>query len=797
MLYQRVLRVEELNPMDEKEKDWPEEEKRVELVVRQVKKSIKKLSKYAKTLKNRVIDIRKDFWDDVTVNLSEMDDIIETQASLKQQAEFLSERERSHGQLSKQLDKLERMRDTPYFGRIDFVENDQNVYDSIYIGTTSLMDEQENEFLVYDWRAPIASLYYDYPPGPAKYQAIDEEIEGEITLKRQYVIRQGELKGMFDTGLTIGDHLLQSVLGKSADTQMKSIVATIQQEQNKIIRNERSKMLVVQGVAGSGKTSAALQRVAYLLYRYREQLTSDQIILFSPNPLFNSYVSTVLPELGEDNMKQTTFYHYIEQQLGNRFVIESPFDQIEYYLQKNGELKDPRIASMSFKASLAFKEQVDHLLEKLKRDGMTFRNVRFRGDLIVGKEKIRNYFYALPSSLSIPVRLEKVMQWLLKELKKLEKTEEMADWVLEETQLLDKDDYQEAFQSLEEEYAYQSDVFDDRNREEAILRKKVIKQKLHPLRKKIKRFHFFDVKNTYIQLFSNQTDQHDVFPNHWDLMCQDTKTNIRENFLTWEDATPFLYFERMCIGFHENRSIQHIFVDEAQDYSVFQLAYLQKVYPNSRMTLLGDINQAIYLHSLEDVNPLSPEEKGGQERITLLRSYRSTRPIVEFTKSWMPNGEKIESFHRSGRLPDVIEVDNRDIALDKVITAMENDQQNDYKTIAVITKTMKESRSLYQQLKSSFPEVTLIDFDTHTYQKGFNVIPAYLAKGIEFDSVIVWDASREQYQDELERNLLYTACTRAMHELTVISIGELSDYIRKAPRETFTSYKVHAIEKQK
>src|SRR5699024_6139217 len=186
----------------------------------------------------------------------------------------------------------------------------------IYIGTSSLLDEKEENFLVHDWRAPIASMYYDYAPGPASYQVIDETIEGEMSLKRQYVIEQGELTGMFDTGLTIGDHLLQNVLGQFASSSMKGIVATIQREQNKIIRNEKSKVLVVQGVAGSGKTSAALQRVAYLLYRYREQLTADQMILFSPNPLFNSYVSRVLPDLGEENIQQMTFYHYVEDQLG-------------------------------------------------------------------------------------------------------------------------------------------------------------------------------------------------------------------------------------------------------------------------------------------------------------------------------------------------------------------------------------------------------------------------------------------------------------------------------------------------
>lgn len=782
--------------MAQHEKDWPEEKRRVEFVIKQINQRIEKLSKYMNVLKDRVIDIRKDFWDDVTVNLEEMDDIIETQASLKQQAEFLSERERSHGQLSKQLKKLERLKNTPYFGRIDFIENGYDKAEPIYIGTSSLLDEHEDDFLVYDWRAPIASLYYDYPPGPAAYQAVEDEIKGEITLKRQYVIRQGELQGMFNTGLTIGDHLLQSVLGKTADNKMKSIVATIQKEQNKIIRNERSKMLIVQGVAGSGKTSAALQRVAYLLYRYRNQLTSDQIILFSPNALFNSYVSSVLPELGEDNMQQTTFYHYLEQQIGKHMEIESPFDQLEHYLSVNGDKTDLRVASMSYKSSLAFKARVDDFLQQLEKEGLQFRTIRFRGQIVVRKEKICNYFYALPSSLKITVRLEKVMQWLLSELKQLESKERMNDWVLEETELLDKDEYQEAHRYIEEETAYQPDTFNHHDREEAILRTKVVKKRLEPLRQKIVRFHFLDIKNTYIQLFDQEKEDRDQ-PPHWLDICRQTKANIKANYLTWEDATPYLYFEKMLVGFQENRVIQHIFIDEAQDYSVFQMAYLQKVYPNSRMTLLGDINQAIYLHALDHANPLADSNETEQEKITLMRSYRSTKPIIEFTKSWMPYGESIEPFNRSGHLPAVVEVDNQAIALDKMTTTIPDLKERECKTIAIITKTLEQTQTLYKALVKQLGEenIEMIDSETHTYKFGVVVIPAYLAKGIEFDAVIVYDASKGQYKDELERNLLYTACTRAMHELLVLSIGEISDYINQVPRERFNYYKIHEVVK--
>ncbi|WP_182200841.1 RNA polymerase recycling motor HelD [Paraliobacillus salinarum] len=778
--------------MDEQNKDWKIEKDRVNRVKALIGRKIEKLGEHIKILKDRVIDIRKNFWDDVTVNLDEMDDVIETQASLKQQAEFLSERERSHGQLSKEADTLERLYQSPYFGRIDFLEEGEATAEPIYVGMASLMDEQEEDFLIYDWRAPISSMYYDYPPGKAAYRAIDETVHGEITLKRQYLIRQGELKGMFDTGLTIGDRLLQSVLGGNASTQMKSIVATIQQEQNQIIRNEKSKVLVVQGVAGSGKTSAALQRVAYLLYRYREELSSKNMILFSPNPLFNSYVSTVLPELGEDNIKQTTFYQYIDAQLGYQFKVETPFEQMEYYLRANKEDPPVRIEAMRYKASTSFKKIIDRFLTDLLDDGLQFRNIRFRGKIVVSKKQMDKFFYSLSSSSSLPLRMEKLKDWLLDKIDTLESTEANKDWVLEETELLEKDDYLEVHQKLEEQSNDSEALFMDHASEEALLRKKVIKMKLRALREKIKKFHFIDMLQTYMQLFGEQeTLDTSTLPEQWEKICEDTQENLKKNVLTWEDATPYLYFKSCLIGFQTNQAIKHVIVDEAQDYTSFQFAYIRRIFPNSRMTLLGDMNQAIYVHALEE-NILEDRKRKGLERVELTRSYRSTKPIVEFTKAWMPEGDKIEAFNRDGALPEVMEVDDVRVLENKMLQMIEYYKEKGHQTIAIICKTLHESERVYAYLKDQV-DVNLLDPKAHTYQKGLLVIPAYLAKGIEFDAVIIYNASKNRFENDLERNLLYTACTRAMHDLSVISLGEVTTFIQQVPKQHFKHYKIHSV----
>ncbi|WP_163538562.1 RNA polymerase recycling motor HelD [Gracilibacillus sp. YIM 98692] len=779
---------------EKRDQEKQQEQERVNMVVNEILRKMKALRTRVDHLKEDVIDIRRDFWEDVTVNIEEMDDKIETEASIKQQAEFLSERERSHGQVSERLDILDRLKDTPYFGRIDFLEDGENEELPIYIGLASVMDEHDEEFLVYDWRAPIASMYYDFPPGPANYDTVQGNISGEITLKRQYIIRNGELKGMFDTGLTIGDHLLQSVLGDQANTKMKSIVSTIQREQNQIIRNEKSKVLVVQGVAGSGKTSAALQRVAYLLYRYRETLTSEQIVLFSPNPLFNSYVATVLPELGEDNMQQMTFYQYLHRQLDDSFQLESPFEQMEYYLQKKGKDYHARIEAMHYKASLSFKELIDSYLEKLEKSGLFFRNITFRGQTIIPKETIARYFYRTESTLSLPDRLEKVANWILYHLKRFEVAEREKDWVLEESELLERHDYVDVHQTLQEQNRFSEDTFDDYDREEALLRKRVVAYRLRPLKLKIKKLAFVDPLKTYQQLFQDASyvDEEMELPDYWEEICQLTKKALEQKELTWEDAPAYIYFEKSLLGFDAQRTIQHLFIDEAQDYTPFQFVLMKKMFPKSRMTLLGDINQAIYAHALREETLLSEKYNRDHERMVLTKSYRSTEPIVSFTKAFMINGDLIEPFERKGELPTLMEVETSEMLQEKLLEQIEHYEEIGHETIALIGKTMEECERVYQYLKNH-TEVKLMTQQAHTFSKGIVIIPAYLAKGIEFDAVIIINASYRNFQDELERNLFYTACTRAMHELSLLSIGKCSPFLNAVPKNLYKHYKVHEI----
>lgn len=767
------------------DQDWPEEAQRVEQVVEVIHKRIHDLTEQVSDVTTDIVSIRKHFWDDVTVNFEDAIEAVETYASIKQQAEVLSERERAHRHAVKQLKTLRRLEQNPYFGRIDFQEKGERQAEPVYLGIASLLDEQDEAFLIYDWRAPISSLYYDYTPGQASYDTPAGRVDGEITCKRQYKIRDGRLLHLFDTGVTIGDELLQEVLGKQADTQMKSIVATIQKDQNRIIRNEKSKLVVVSGAAGSGKTSAAMQRIAYLLYRYRKTLQAEQVVLFSPNALFNSYVSTVLPELGEENMQQTTFQEYAEHRLGSLFDLEHPLEQMEYVLRAMEEPGyETRLEAIRWKSSGAFMYVIDQYAERLKQSGLLFRDIAFQDRKLIDARQIHEFFYSLDTSLPIPNRMVLVARWLLAELKKRERSERRKSWVDDELELLDKEDFAKAYQQLRRKNQFHEESFDDFDRERDLLAAKLVKRAFKPLRLMIRELGFIDTPGIYRQLFSQSEQIESLLPDeeqsiNWPAICEQTLLRLEQNQLSYEDTPAFLYLQERLEGFQTNNLVRHVFIDEAQDYSPFQFALIQRLFPRAKMTVLGDWNQAIYAHAFDQDSfkaVASLYEPAETETFLLTKSYRSTRPIVEFTRQLIPGGERIEPFNRDGLKPSVTRVQDEAARKDWICSRVHTLQENGHQTIAIITKTAAEAKAAYEQLRDSLA-LRLIGSGTITFESGILVIPSYLAKGVEFDGVILYDASRESYGHERERKLFYTACTRAMHELHLLYSGEVSPFV--------------------
>ncbi|WP_078553666.1 RNA polymerase recycling motor HelD [Bacillus alkalicellulosilyticus] len=763
------------------------EQKRVDMVVAKINDRLADLLIQLGTVKGDVFDIRKKFWDDVTVNLDNAEEVSETFASIKQQAELLNERERSHHHANKQFKSLERLKHSPYFGRIDFQEDNEET-EPIYIGTASFVDKNGVDFYVYDWRAPISSMYYDFGPGPAHYETPYEQISGQVKLKKQYIIRQGQLLHMFDTGVTIGDELLQEVLGKQADSQMKSIVATIQQEQNVIIRNEKSRILLVQGVAGSGKTSAALQRVAYLLYRYRDTIEAENIVLFSPNSMFNSYVRSVLPELGEENMQQTTFQEYVHHRLASEFTIEDPFTQMEYILS---ETKNPayqtRIQSIQFKSSFTFMKMVDGYVEGLKKEGVFFHSLEHRGKEIISGKTIHSWFYETDQHLSLPNRLNFVIEQLLKAVREIELEERKKEWVDKEIELLDNEILLKAHQKVQNEKK-QHTVFMEFDREHEILAAYVVKRSLKSIRNQIKQMEFVDFQTIYSELFSPANAKTSTLDDEqWKQIGNYTKEQLHAGFLPYEDVTPYLYVKEQIGGFQVNTMIRHVFIDEAQDYSPFQFAFIVKLFPRAKMTILGDGNQSIFTHSTTDSfsSLLSLFSKEQVESYQLTKSYRSTKQIVEFTKQ-MINADIIP-FNRNGHKPMLIQArDCKDLNR-KVVHRIKELQKEGQETIAVICKTEVECEQAYEHLQEQI-DVTKVTKHSGGYESGTLIIPSYLAKGVEFDAVIIYNASAQAYHLESERKLFYTACTRAMHSLTLFYKNEVTPYLKEISEDTFDEY---------
>jgi DNA helicase II / ATP-dependent DNA helicase PcrA len=761
--------------------DLQREQKRLDSVMESIMDEIDRVEEETSKRKNEVIHIRKHFWDEVKVNTDTFDDFLETIIGLRQEAQALSVSQSTHRHSSKRLATLRRMKEIPYFGRIDFTEDGSTAPEQIYIGISSLTDAEGENFLIYDWRAPVSSVYYDYQPGPAKYQTPGGTIEGKLEKKWQYLIRGGVLQSMFDTSLTIGDEILQEVLGKGTDKHMHNIVATIQQEQNRIIRHDSGRLLIVHGAAGSGKTSAAMQRIAYLLYKYRDQLNADQIILFSPNTMFSSYVSNVLPELGEENMQQATFQEYLDHRLGKEFDVENPYEQLEFVLTaKSGESYRARVAGIQFKASIHFFEAIQSYRKSLEVSGLVFKNIRFRGEAIVTAQQIQDHFYSSDPSLSFHSRLEKLRDWLMKQIVEAEKVERDKAWVQEEIELLSDEEYHKAHAYLAKKSGYTGESIHDYEIEADALARLIVRRKFNPLRKMIKAYRFINIKSIYKQLFTESNLMERV-PEEWQEICLYTEKMLNEGKLYYEDATPFLLLKELILGFQINSSIKHIVVDEAQDYSPFQFEFLKRLFPAAKMTVLGDFNQAIFAHASEMVDFHTLTSLYGQDKtevINMSRSYRSTKPIIEFTRSLVPNGERIIPFERDGERPVLTQLANHQELHKSIDDKVEQLRSSGFHSIAIICKSEEESSTAYEAL-SSIDGIKLVKSSSLEYEQGVVVIPSYLSKGIEFDAVIIYDASENVYADESLRRVFYTACTRAMHYLQLYSVGEPSPFLRR------------------
>lgn len=743
---------------------YDSEQKRLDTVLEKIQDAKAKNKMQQASAVEKKADVESG-WKDVRFKSSTYSSLFETAMSVRQQQQMLQERELAMNSAEHQAVVLDRLTERPYFARIDVQEKGTEKVDQIYIGLASFSDGPDN-FLIYDWRAPISSIYYDGGLGKVTYETPDGKQDAEVSLKRQFQIEDGKIVTIFDTDEAVGDQMLLNAVSGESTTKMKSIVTTIQKEQNKIIRNTAADLLFVQGAAGSGKTSAVLQRVAYLLYRYRGHLTSGQVVLFSPNQLFNDYIDQVLPELGEQNMVQMTFYQYASRRLP-KLQLETLQERFES--QPTGAAKkviDLKGTSVYFKAMQKYAQSLNHANIKL-------RSVKFRGHEIISKDKIADIYYSFNDNYQLGNRLHATKEQLMKILQGKSGNEVHADWVENEVQNLSKEQYDTMLSDNPRE-------FDSDEAEYKFIAKQLVMRAFTPVIRGVNRNHFININEQFVHFLKtvpqliNLAD-YGISDAEWQAGVKHTIEQMRQGILPMSDMTPYMMLFDLIKGSRGERDIRFVFIDEIQDYTPFQLAFLKFSFPKARFTMLGDLNQAIFTKenavSLQDeLSQLFDPEKS--EYIELTQTYRSTQQITDFSKDILIQGAQIDAFERKGALPTISVVPTTEAMVTGIVQQLASNQAA-AETTAIITKTLAEAEVAYAALRDQ-ADVTIIRTENQRLVPGTIIVPAYLAKGLEFDAVIMWDAATKVYHGDGERQLVYTIASRAMHQLTIFAVQELT-----------------------
>lgn len=749
------------------------EQEHLDNIMKQIKEREKSLKKSIKSAEGEARNLNSHFFDDVKLDYDGYSTSMETALSIHQQQQLLSEREHAWQHSAKQLNTVERLEKRPYFARVDFKEQGEKKPETIYIGLGSFADKNDH-FLIYDWRAPISSIYYDGKLGEVSYNSPEGKITVDMTKKRQFMIEDGKIVNMFDTNESIGDQMLLEVLSEKSSTQMKSIVTTIQQEQNKIIRNTSADLLFVQGAAGSGKTSAILQRIAFLLYRYRGNLTSSDVIMFSPNQLFNDYIKNVLPEMGEQNMVQMTYWQFVARRLPG-MNVENLFKQFE------DQNADTNISK--FKDSVNFFNLVTRYAKHLNKRGVVFKNIYFRDKKkpYFDKEKIKEIYYSYNENYNLANRIDATREELIKMLNRKIAPEARKAWVARTIEGMSQSELNELYDRPDQE-------FESEAKEEAFLGRKIVLKALKGVHKRILHNHFINMRAQYLSFLRAVPKMVDlakwnIDEEDWMHHIDEVKENFKKHDIVITDVSAYLYLYDLITGRRTDYEMRYAFIDEIQDYTPFQLAYLKYNFPRAKFTMLGDLNQAIFTKDesrslLKQISGLFDPEKTNVVQLT--KSYRSTKQLTNFTKQILRQGEKIEAFNRQGPKPVIWGRDSDEQAIDVLVDVLLDNEKRKM-TTAIITKDLAGAKFVHEKLSEKGEKSTLIATANQRLVDGTLVIPSYLAKGLEFDAVVMWGANKKNYHQLDETQLVYTITSRAMYKLDVIYTGEKSPLLDVDP----------------
>ena len=710
------------------------EEKRLAQTISLAEEQLKQAKEAADKKKSEIIEAKKDVRENTEHGITSLytSDGFEALVELSQYINPVTDKIIDYEEEEHKILLLEKMIKSPYFARIDFKFDDEDEFEKIYIGRSSLRKNSYQEMYVYDWRSPIASVFYRFMTGEAFYDAPCGRVTGELNLKRQYEIKNGTLEYFFDSDVQIVDEFLRQLLSQNTTAKMKAIVETIQHEQDVVIRDMENDLLMVQGVAGSGKTSIALHRAAYLMYQgLQTKLSANNIMIISPNSIFEQYISNVLRELGEDNVISSVFEDILSELLNGR-KIQSRNDFLENLIV-NSKYKEISRNSIEFKTSSFFREILDQFLIDIPRQWIEFEDVYYEGKCVVSGQILKDKILGRPET---PLGI---------------KLEQLEDYILEQ-------------------------IFGTGKGRGHKEEKNLIKQE-------IQKFIKIDIVELYKILFSNEAYFYSLLQNsnpsqNIKNIWKYTKENLEADSLYYDDAIAIAYLYLKIYGTNKYKNIKQVVIDEAQDYYPLQYEIFNFLFSNAKFTILGDMKQTLAkkedISFYEQIQKILNKKKSSL--IMLDKSFRCTNEILNFSLKFIEQSSQIKSFNRNGDSPKVYIADNSEIFIDEIVKEIKLCQEKGFQSICLICKTEKNSTYLFNKIKHKL-DIQLIKNGSVSDLQGVFILPVYMSKGLEFDTVLICDADSQNYHDEDDKNLLYVACTRALHKLSLFCENEVSPLI--------------------
>lgn len=710
------------------------EEKRLAQTISLAEEQLKQAKEAADKKKSEIIEAKKDVRENTEHGITSLytSDGFEALVELSQYINPVTDKIIDYEEEEHKILLLEKMIKSPYFARIDFKFDDEDEFEKIYIGRSSLRKNSYQEMYVYDWRSPIASVFYRFMTGEAFYDAPCGRVTGELNLKRQYEIKNGILEYFFDSDVQIVDEFLRQLLSQNTTAKMKAIVETIQHEQDVVIRDMENDLLMVQGVAGSGKTSIALHRAAYLMYQgLQTKLSANNIMIISPNSIFEQYISNVLPELGEDNVISSVFEDILSALLIGR-KIQSRNDFLENLIV-NSKYKEISRNSIEFKTSSFFREILDQFLIDIPRQWIEFEDVYYEGKCVVSRQILKDKILGRTET---PLGI---------------KLEQLEDYILEQ-------------------------IFGTGKGRGHKEEKNLIKQE-------IQKFIKIDIVELYKILFSNEAYFYSLLQNsnpsqNIKNIWKYTKENLEADSLYYDDAIAIAYLYLKIYGTNKYKNIKQVVIDEAQDYYPLQYEIFNLLFSNAKFTILGDMKQTLAkkedISFYEQIQKILNKKKSSL--IMLDKSFRCTNEILNFSLKFIEKSSQIKSFNRNGDSPKVYIADNSEIFIDEIVKEIKLCQEKGFQSICLICKTEKNSTYLFNKIKHKL-DIQLIKNGSVSDLQGVFILPVYMSKGLEFDAVLICDADSQNYHDEDDKNLLYVACTRALHKLSLFCENEVSPLI--------------------